>query len=191
MICCCVWPDSELKLRLPGSVAAQAPCQHGGAPRGLRGGGGPTPARRLRLELGRILWRRRGEARLPPLRAWPSAPPVSRSLRRPRREFSSLLVAGTKQSQRPAEGVVAGGLELCSLLQQNDPTPGRGSALEVPGAVASKCSGSLGGGAWEPETRWRGGVLESSLGSGDDLLYSGIVPAPPHRSETHTSTFAR
>jgi hypothetical protein len=28
------------------------------------------------------------------------------------------------------------------------PAPGRGPAVEVPGAVASKCSDSLGGGAW-------------------------------------------
>jgi hypothetical protein len=116
-----VWPDGDLKLRLSGSAAARAPCQHGGVPRGMRGGGGPTLARRLCLELGRILWRRRGEAGLPLPQAWPSAPPTSRSLPRPRRELGSLLVAGANQRQRPAEGVVAGRLELYSLLQQQWP----------------------------------------------------------------------
>jgi hypothetical protein len=59
--------------------------------------------------------------RATPLRAWPSAPLVSLSLPRPRREFGSLLVAGTKQRQWPVKGMVAGGLELCSLLQQQRP----------------------------------------------------------------------
>jgi hypothetical protein len=39
-------------------------------------------------------------------------------------------------------------------------------------------------------SRKRGGEAACSsraLGSGDDLLYSGIVPAPPLRSETHTT----
>jgi hypothetical protein len=63
--CCCAWPDGDLELRPPGSAVARAPCQHGGVPRGLRGNGGPALARRLHLELGRILWRRHGEAGLP------------------------------------------------------------------------------------------------------------------------------
>jgi hypothetical protein len=82
--CFCAWPDGDLELRLPGSTVARALCQHGGMPRGLRGGGGPTLARRLHLELGQILWRWRGEARLPPPQAWPSAPPTSLGSPRPR-----------------------------------------------------------------------------------------------------------
>jgi hypothetical protein len=61
--CCAHGPDGDLELRLPGSAEARAPCQRGGVPRALHGGGGPAPAQRLRLELGRILLRRRTRRR--------------------------------------------------------------------------------------------------------------------------------
>jgi hypothetical protein len=61
--CCVHGPDGDLELRLSGSTEARAPCQRGGVPRALHGGGGPAPARRLRLELGRILLRRRTRRR--------------------------------------------------------------------------------------------------------------------------------
>jgi hypothetical protein len=61
--CCAHGPDGDLKLRLPGSAEARAPCQRGGVPRALHDGGVPAPARRLRLELGRILLRRRTRRR--------------------------------------------------------------------------------------------------------------------------------